>query len=1028
MRFPLARTRVALCCLAVLCCGLVADASTTRLSPARGRAVQSRVVAPDATLSVEIDVQSADADRSIDLSSTGSVRIAVLGGKGIDVTTIDQGSLVVSGARPILISPGTGKPGTGDVASDDVGSGASESRPARYDAELRDVNGDGRQDLVVGFPVQQMTELVEGLERVRLEGRTFGGTAISGTQTIVARGTRPPVCCDGGQSEAPAATTCNASAITINDATTATPYPSNIAVSGETGVISSMTVSLTGVTHTFIGDVQILLVGPTGQKVVLLAMAPNLGTALSGVNLTFDDSVANNVPNVGAIASGSYKPTVQTALTNFAAPAPAASTASPFAYTLNAFRGTNPNGTWSLYIRDTTTPDSGSISGGWCVNITTAPSASSCMTLNAGAIAAGDATQTGRLVRNGVFSMCSALKPSPGTQDVVAGRRFDTYTITNQNTTTQCVSASVSNGCGANAIYLAAYSNAYVPTAILTNFLADNGSSMGSTAVGIGPVAFTMAPGATVVLVVHEITAGTGCTNYGLLVEGNICPPPCMVTCPANVTQSNDSNQCGAVVNYPAPTTTGSCGTVTCAPASGSFFPVGTTTVTCTPTTGSPCSFTVTVNDAQAPTITCPGNQGAVEAPPGSGSATVNYPAPTVSDNCPGVGAPTCMPASGSSFPLGATTVNCTVSDAAMNTASCSFTVTVSAGCAITCPANITTSNNPNQCGAVVTYPAPTTSGPCGTVTCTPASGSFFPVGTTTVTCSEMSGAMCTFTVTVNDTQPPTITCPANVTANNTPGMCSAVVTYGAVSATDNCTAPAIMCSQPSGSTFPVGTTTVTCTATDAASNTATCSFTVTVNDTQAPTITCPATVTATANTMQGGVPGANVFYPAPTTSDNCPGSVTVVCTPASGSFFPQGTTTVNCTATDPGGNMASCSFTVSVSVAFDVCFNDEANGNTLSFVTNPLSPLYRLWQFRIASTGQILQGSAEFLSYNPLRSLVAYDRDSATVRMDTNASFTSHTATATILDRTTGVSYSFRDRDTTNNPPCGGAPPPPTD
>src|SRR5438128_4616652 len=103
---------------------------------------------------------------------------------------------------------------------------------------------------------------------------------------------------------------------------------------------------------------------------------------------------------------------------------------------------------------------------------------------------------------------------------------------------------------------------------------------------------------------------------------------------------------------------------------------------------------------------------------------------------------------------------------------------------------------------------------------------------------------MCTFTVTVQDTQPPTITCPMNQTllAN---ANCQAVATYTAT-ATDNCTTPppTVMCTPPSGSTFAKGTTTVTCTATDGAGNTSMCTFTVTVNDTQPPSITCPANIT----------------------------------------------------------------------------------------------------------------------------------------------------------------------------------------
>ena len=150
----------------------------------------------------------------------------------------------------------------------------------------------------------------------------------------------------------------------------------------------------------------------------------------------------------------------------------------------------------------------------------------------------------------------------------------------------------------------------------------------------------------------------------------------------------------------------------------------------------------------------------------------------------------------------------------------------------ITCPANITKANDTNQCGAVVTYPAPTPVGSgCGTITCSPASGSFFPKGTTTVSCNAAAGPSCSFTVTVNDTQPPTITCPAPIAvaaAPTCPPAGSATVNFTAT-ALDNCPGVTVVCVPPSGSIFPVGTTSVTCTATDTSGNTATCSFTVTV-------------------------------------------------------------------------------------------------------------------------------------------------------------------------------------------------------
>jgi HYR domain-containing protein len=174
-----------------------------------------------------------------------------------------------------------------------------------------------------------------------------------------------------------------------------------------------------------------------------------------------------------------------------------------------------------------------------------------------------------------------------------------------------------------------------------------------------------------------KITGGFVCATCPVL--------PCTaITCPANITKSNDPNQCGAVVTYPAPTPVGTgCGTITCSPASGSFFPVGTTTVTCTSTAGPSCTFTVKVNDTQPPTITCPANifvAAAATCPPANGR-TVTF-APTVSDNCPGVTF-ICTPPSGSIFPVGTTTVNCTATDASGNTASCSFTVTVFSGCLV---------------------------------------------------------------------------------------------------------------------------------------------------------------------------------------------------------------------------------------------------------------------------------------------------------------------------------------------------------
>jgi hypothetical protein len=161
----------------------------------------------------------------------------------------------------------------------------------------------------------------------------------------------------------------------------------------------------------------------------------------------------------------------------------------------------------------------------------------------------------------------------------------------------------------------------------------------------------------------------------------------------------------------------------------------------------------------------------------------------------------------------------------------------------------------------------------------------------------------------------PTITCPAPVTAANDPGQCDATLGFdlqvtGDAPVSLVCTIPA-----PGGfavitspATFPVGTTTVTCTATNAVGND-TCSFTVTVNDTEIPTLSYagPMTLCNDFNTC-----GAMVNYNV-TANDNCSGALTPTCSPPSGSLFPVGTTTINCSATDGAGNTAAKAFSVTV-------------------------------------------------------------------------------------------------------------------
>jgi hypothetical protein len=146
--------------------------------------------------------------------------------------------------------------------------------------------------------------------------------------------------------------------------------------------------------------------------------------------------------------------------------------------------------------------------------------------------------------------------------------------------------------------------------------------------------------------------------------------PPPTITCPSDVTVSAEPGQCSAMVNFAVSASDNCPGVVVVSsPASGSTFPRGTTTVTATATDSAGA-----IQDQQPPTIVCPPDKIVTTAKPGDLTVPVTFPSPTIGDNCPGATV-VCVPASGSAFPLGTTTVTCTATDTSGNTASCTFKV-----------------------------------------------------------------------------------------------------------------------------------------------------------------------------------------------------------------------------------------------------------------------------------------------------------------------------------------------------------------
>ena len=416
---------------------------------------------------------------------------------------------------------------------------------------------------------------------------------------------------------------------------------------------------------------------------------------------------------------------------------------------------------------------------------------------------------------------------------------------------------------------------------------------------------------------------------------------PAIADTPANITQTADAGQCGAVINYTAPTASDNCAVTSFSgdAASGDTFPVGTTTVTYTAIDPAgnteTSSFTVTITDDEAPAIAGTPADMTLSNDAGICGAAVSWADLTATDNCT-IASLTGTHASGDTFPVGITSVTFTASDVNGNTTTSTFTVTVTddenpsiSGT----PEDITQTADAGVCGAAVSYTPPMAADNCGvdSFTSTHDSGDFFAVGETTVTytATDAAGntATASFTVTVSDNEQPVLAgMPSNITQSNDAGDCSAAVSFTAPTASDNCAIASFSGDAASGDTFPVGTTTVTYTATDIHGNSTTGSFQITVTDDEAPVISgTPANITQTAD---AGQCSAVVNYTVPTAADNC-GMSAFFGDATPGDIFPVGTTTVTYTASDIHGNINTASFTITVTDDENPVINPAAEDET---------------------------------------------------------------------------------------------------
>ncbi len=404
--------------------------------------------------------------------------------------------------------------------------------------------------------------------------------------------------CSGGGGSGPctpagAQTFSNTTSAAIPDVNTLT---STITVSGAPAYLYDVNL-FTTIAHTFSADLDVTLTSPSGTVVTITT--DNGGSNDNVFNGTLWDDQAGATNPTGVVTDYVYANNV------------VATPLSP-EEPLGAFIGENPNGVWTLSVTDDLAGDVGTLSN-WSLSISglpTPPSTSAATFSNTTATAIPD-----------VNTLNSTITVSGAGTQILDVNLLTAIThtfsadldVTLKSPAGTVVTITTDNGGSNDNVFNGTLwddkAGATNPTGVVTDYVYTNNvvatplspEEPLSAFIGENP------NGVWTLSVTDDLSGDVGTLNsWSLAITTSQCSvAPCVLTCPANISVGSTPGQCGAVVNYPAPTISGPCGTVTATPASGSLFPIGTTMVNVSVSGGGPtCSFTVTVTDSQLPVIT----------------------------------------------------------------------------------------------------------------------------------------------------------------------------------------------------------------------------------------------------------------------------------------------------------------------------------------------------------------------------------------------------------------------------------------